>query len=153
IFITRGMKVLATFLGFFEVLIWLLAISQIIRHQDHYFYFVAYAGGFAMGNYVGITIEDKIAMGKLVLRMITGQETKELIVHLKGKGYGMTVVDGHGAKAPVKLIYIIIDRRHLEEVTEIIKKFNPKAFYSVEDVRMAKEGVFPMTGAKRRSLI
>ena len=67
IYVSRGYKTLAPVLGFFEVLIWLAAIRQIMQHVDNPACFLAYALGFASGNYIGMWISEKLSIGKVLL--------------------------------------------------------------------------------------
>ncbi len=143
VFIARGKKAIAPLLGFIEIIIWLLAIGEIFKNLNNMACYLAYATGFAGGNFVGIWLEGKLALGTQVLRIITRRDATNLIETLKSKGYGVTVVDGMGSEGPVKIIFTIIKRKDFPVVVKLIKKFNPKAFYSVEDVRLAKEGIFP----------
>jgi len=143
IYISRGMKYLAPIFGFFEILIWLLAISTIMRNLNNPVYYLAYAVGFATGNLVGIFVEERLAMGKVVLRIISQKDISELVNHLRSCGHGVTTVDAEGATGPVKLVFTIIDRNKIKSVVQSIDHYNPKSFYSIEDVRSAKEGTFP----------
>lgn len=143
IYIARGLKYLAPVFGFFEILIWLIAISQIMRNLDNPVYYLAYAVGFATGNLVGIFVEERLAMGRVMLRVITQKDSSGLVAHLRSCGYGVTTVDAAGSTGPVKLIFTVIDRYKIGQVVQSIQTFNPKAFYSVEDVRVAREGTFP----------
>jgi len=143
IFIGRGNRFIAPFLGFFEVLIWLLAIRQIMMNLTNAFYYVAYASGFATGTYVGMYIEERLAMGTILIRVVTSGEASGLIEFLKSEDYGVTSVDAQGARGTVNLIYTIIKRSDLDHVIAIINRFNPRAFYTIEDVRFVREGVFP----------
>ena len=143
IYISRGMKFLAPIFGFFEILIWLMAISQIMRNLNNPVYYLAYAVGFATGNLVGIFIEERLAMGRVVLRIITQKDTAELVTHLRSCGYGVTTVNAEGSTGPVKLIFTIIDRSKIKPVVQSVHTYNPRSFYSIEDVRLAKEGTFP----------
>ena len=143
IYISRGMKSLAPIFGFFEILIWLLAISTIMRNLNNPVYYLAYAVGFATGNLVGIFVEERLAMGKVVLRIISQKDISELVSHLRSCGHGVTTVDAEGATGPVKLVFTIIDRNKIKSVVQSIDHYNPKSFYSIEDVRSAKEGTFP----------
>ncbi len=145
IFVSRGRKLLAPIFGFFEIIIWLFAIGQIMQHLTDFIYYIAYAGGFTSGIFVGIWIEEKMAMGTVVVRVITKKDAHELIDNLKSAGYGVTSFDGEGATGQVKLIYTTIKRKDANTVAEIIKRFNPKAFFSIEEVRLANEGIFPST--------
>jgi len=150
LFIARGIQTMAAVLGFFEVFIWLFVISGIMNNLTSPFYFIFYAGGFAAGNYVGITIERRLYIGKVALRVITRENADALLAYFRKSGMGVTSVDAEGATGSVKILYSIIERRDLESVIDEIIRFNPKAFYSIEDVRKVSEGTFPMS-AKRRS--
>ncbi len=143
IFVSRSLRKLAAVVGFFESLIWLIAISQIIQNLENWVSFIAFAGGFAMGNYVGIYLENKLAIGMLCLRIITHEDASELVEELRESKYGVTTVSATGASGNVRLILTVIKRTDLEKVQTIITKRVPKAFVSVEDVRSVKEGFFP----------
>jgi len=151
VYIARGKRILAPVLGFFEVLIWLVAISQIFKHLDNIACYFAWAAGFASGNYVGMFIERKLALGVQVIRIITRTYADNLIEDLKKSGYGLTLIEGQGANGPVKIIFMLIKRRDLPKVRDIIHLNNPKAFYTVEDVQFASDPVYPLqtTGNKK----
>ncbi len=135
VFLSRGMKVLAPILGFFEVIVWLLAISQVMQHMDSWINYVAYGTGFALGNYLGIVIEEKLSMGHVILRVITRKSAIDLIEHFRHDGHRMTVVDAEGLKGPVQILFTIARRKQVPELLEITRRYNPDAIYSVEDVR------------------
>ncbi len=145
IFVSRGMKYLAPLLGFFEVLIWLIAIGQIMQHLDNIMCYIAYAGGFAAGNYLGIIIEQKLKIGIYIVRIITQKNAAELIVFLRSKNYGITSIDAEGSQGKVNILYSIIRRKNLAHFIESIEQFNPNAFYTIEDVRFVSKGIFPPT--------
>ena len=139
IYISRGIKYFAAILGFFEVLIWLFAISQIMQNLNSPIHYIAYALGFGMGNLVGITIERKISLGNRTVRIITQKDATELVQSLRAKAYGVTSVDGLGATGPVKLIFTIVKRHQVANVIDIVKRFNPNAFFTVEDINFVQE--------------
>ena len=143
IFINRNLRYWAAIIGFFEVLIWILVIRQVLQQLNSPLCFVAYAGGFAAGNLVGIMLENRISIGKVLIRIITRMEADELIDFLRSSGYGLTVVDAKGATGPVKVIFAIVERAEIESIESQIRRFNPNAFYSVEDVRFVSEAVTP----------
>jgi len=143
IFVSRGKKYLAPLLGFFEVMIWLLAISQIMKHLDNFLCYIAYGAGFAMGNFIGIMLEEKLALGILAVRIILVRDECRIKERLIAEGYGVTVVDAKGANSDVSIIYTIIKRKDLDDVIAIINKCNSRAFYTVEDARTVYRGVFP----------
>ncbi len=143
IMVSKGNKLVSPLLGFFEVLIWLIAIGQIMQNLSNIYAYIAYASGFAAGNYIGILLEEKLAMGTLMVRMIVKDPSPEFIDLLRRKNYGATVIEGEGSKGKVTIIYCMIKRSNLQDVVTAIHRFHPKAFYSVEDVRLVKEGIFP----------
>ncbi len=142
ILVSRGMKLLAPALGFFEILVWLLAIRQVFQHLDNPVHMAAYALGFALGNYLGIVIENRLAMGKVVVRIVTARTAEGLVGVLRGEGFSVTVVDAEGAQGPVHILFSVINRSQLPWMTGKIAEYNPKAFYTVEDVRFASGGLF-----------
>lgn len=143
VFIARGMKYFSALVGFVEILIWLLAIGQIFKNLDNFACYIAYAGGFASGSFLGVYIAEKMAMGKAVLRIITAKDAAELIQWLKSENYGLTTLDAQGAEGPVKVIFSVVQKQEVPKIKKMIQQFNPNAFYSLEDVRYVSEGVFP----------
>jgi len=143
IFVSKGKKYVAPILGFFEVLIWITAVSKIMQNLDNYVNYIAYAAGFATGNFVGMIIEEKLAMGIQMIRVFSYNNGLELVNLLNNKGFGATTVEAHGVKEKVYLIYTIVKRNELKNVLDLIDNFNPKAFYTIEDVKAVNEGIFP----------
>lgn len=144
IYTSRGKKNLAPILGFIEVFIWIVVVSQIVKSVHSFNAYLGYAAGFATGTFIGMKIEEKLAIGTLVLRIILTEGGENLADVLRKAGYGVTVVNGEGSSGPVKLLYTIIKRKDLKEVSRLIHEFNPKTFFSVEEVRMAESGIFPV---------
>ena len=151
IFVARSMKTIAPIVGFFESLIWLFAISQIIMNLSNLATYIAFAAGFAAGNYVGIYLESKLAVGLLSIRAVTTNDASDLINYLREHNFGVTSVSALGVTGRVRLIISVIKRKDLEEYIKIVKQFNPKAFISIEDVRSVQEGFFPTSQRKRES--
>lgn len=145
IFTSRGKKYLAPLLGFVEVFIWVTVIAQITNGAHNIVAYLAYAGGFATGNYIGMYIEDKLAMGMLVIRVIIPKHVKDLTVKLHEKGYGFTTVEAQGSQGAVNLIYTIVMRKNLPEVARLIEQSHPNAFFTVEELRSVERGVFPQS--------
>jgi uncharacterized protein YebE (UPF0316 family) len=142
IFVSKGKRNIAPVLGFFEVLIWITAISKIMQNLDNYINYVAYAAGFATGNFVGMIIEEKLAMGILMIRVFAHERGSELVQILNVNGYGATVVQAYGAREKVDLIYTIVKRNELGNVLDLVNGFNPNTFYTIEDVKSVNEGIF-----------
>jgi len=149
IFISKGVKYLAPIVGFFEILIWLLAIGQIMQNITNIYYYLFFAGGFATGTFVGLYLEEKLSIGLVMIRIITKKDSTALINYLKSEKYGVTTVKAEGVGASVKIIFTVIRREDLNKVATCILKFNPNAFYSVEDVRSVSEAMFPQKRPRR----
>ncbi len=142
ILVAKGYKKLAPIAGFFEILIWIIAITRIVDNLDNWICYIAYALGFATGNYIGMIIEERLALGYETVRIITKREANNLIQELREKGYGTTSVDAHGNLGDVAVIYVIVSRKKLKQVIELIYKHNPKALYTIEDIRYVSKEVF-----------
>lgn len=138
-FVLNGKKNVAPILGFFEALIWLLAIGQIIQNIDNPVSYLAYAGGFAAGTYVGMTIEEKLAIGRVLVRVITVAPMPELIEFMKERNYRFTNVGAEGRYGKVNLLFTVMKRDLLTEYINKVKECNDKAFYTIESVRRISE--------------
>jgi len=145
IFISRGFKFYAPLLGFFEVIIWLLAIGQIMQHLDNFMCYIAYGLGFATGNFIGIILDEKLSLGTLLVRIVPKKDPTDLIKRLRAEKFGASLVDIEGMTGKMKMIFAIIKRKDLKEVMSIINEHNPNAFVTIEDVKTAQEGYFRMT--------
>ena len=143
VFISKGKNLVVPLLGFFEVLIWIFAVSWIMQNLNNLVCYFAFAGGFAVGNYIGLKVEGKLAIGLEVVRVITQKEANSLIEALHSQGYGTTSVDAKGSTGNVHIIYSIVKRSDIRDVIRMIESFNPAAFYTLEDIRTVHSGIFP----------
>ena len=144
IFISRGLKYIAPLIAFFEINIWLLAIAQIILNLNNPICAVAYTGGFAIGNFVGILIEEKLSIGSVILRIIIRHDIDKIINCLRSKKYGVTTIDARGNNGDVKIILAVVRRSDIKRILQDIKDIHPHAFYTVEDVRTVEDAIFPI---------
>jgi uncharacterized protein YebE (UPF0316 family) len=142
IFISKGYKNIAPFLGFFESLIWLIAISQIMGQLDNWVSYVFYAAGYATGSYIGLIIDEKLLIGTVVIRIIPKYDTTELLKYLKVHDYGVTTFDVEGMSGKLKMILTIVKRKEAKDVIKLVNVFNPNAFYTIEEVKSVREGYF-----------
>jgi uncharacterized protein YebE (UPF0316 family) len=152
IFVSRGRRLLAPLLGFFEVSIWLFAVGQTMSNLRSPPCYLAFAGGFTLGNLLGLLIERRLALGTVVVRVITNRDGDLLANRLHEAGFGATLLDGLGASGPVKMVFTLVPRRQLALVTALIKEIDPRMFYSVDEIQSASEGIFPRP-ARPRGLV
>lgn len=139
IYVLGGRRWTATMLGFFEAFIWLMAIRQIFEHLDNWMCYIAYPAGFASGIFIGMIIEERIAYGKVIVRIITRKEVKELINFLNAKKFRYTHVNAEGPDGHENLVFTVLERDSLEELLYKLKDILPTAFYTVEKVNRATE--------------
>lgn len=122
-------------LGFVEVLIWIVIVAQIFSNLDNWLNYVAFAGGFAAGNFIGMSIEERMKMGVQIFRIIVGENSESLIEALKEENFRVTTLDGEGKYGPVKVIFTVAKRKRWHHLANVVNEHAPNAFYSVEDVK------------------
>jgi len=149
-FMMNGKKNIVPILGFFEALIWLLAIGQIFQNIDNPLSYLAYAGGFAMGTYVGMTLDEKLALGRVLVRVITPNSLPTLLEFMKEKNYRFTSVDAEGRYGKVNLLFTVMKRDQLPEFISRVKQLDEKAFYTIESVKRVSEDDFNIMDDKPR---
>jgi uncharacterized protein YebE (UPF0316 family) len=150
VFVSQGTKSWAAALGFFEVLIWLTAITYILQNLTNVTNYVAYAAGFAAGNYIGLQIEERMARGLIAITAITNRDASSLITSMRELNYGLTSVSAKGATGRVRLILSVIRRRQFRELREVIERFHPDAFIAVQPVRSVSKDVGPLPNPATR---
>jgi len=138
-FVSKGYRGKATLLGFIEVLIWIIIVAQIFQNLDNWLNYVAFAGGFATGNYVGMFIEEKMKMGVQIYRIIVNQENSGLAEELMNRDFRVTAVPGEGKFGPVKVLFTVAKRKRWQELADVVNEYAPGAFYSVEDVKKVSQ--------------
>jgi uncharacterized protein YebE (UPF0316 family) len=137
IFVVQGRRKLAFILGFFEILIWVTIVSSVIRQiHEQPVYAVAYAFGFALGNFVGVTIERRLALGRQVVRIIT-REGYALAHAFRETGLRVTQFDGMGRDGPVHEVFIEAGRHATNKIIAQAREVDPKCYFMVDDVRRA----------------
>lgn len=148
--VNRNMKIAAALLGFAEVMVWISITAQVLAQSNSGLHYFAYAGGFAMGNYIGIWVEEQLRIGSQLFRIITHKECGTLIRSLCDEGMKITQVDGQGGRGPVKIIFLVVKRKQLPHLIRLVEDFDPEAFYSIEDIKHVAD-YKPMEPARQRS--
>lgn len=137
--VSRGYKWESAVLGFFEVLIWVIVVAQLLTNLDHWVNYIAYAAGFSAGTFMGLYIEDKMKIGTVLVRVITLQKSPDIIEALKEAGVAVTSVDARGGFNDVKIIFTVLKRKKLNKVFDIVKDIDPEAFFSTEEVKYSNK--------------
>jgi len=141
--IIHGRRGLSWILGFFEILIWIFAVSKVLEGlTTNPLYAISYAFGFATGNYVGLMLESWVALGQQVVRVFTGAGER-IADQLRQDGYQVTEFDGFGADGPVSLLFVATSRKQAARVGNRARELDPTCFYVVDDIRMASAAMIP----------
>lgn len=142
--IMRNAKVWAPVVGFFEVLIWIVAAGTAIQHLHSPLHVLGYAGGFAAGNWVGLVLEDRLALGIASVQVFAPSHGKELAEALRVFGVGATQLTGQGKDGPVDLVYSVVKRKDMSTVMGLVEDLAPNSFVSVEAPTAIQHGwMFP----------
>lgn len=149
IFVSKGEKNKAPLIGFVEVFIWVVVISQILVRANDMVSYLSYAAGYAAGNYIGLIIENHIAYGIVLCRIYTQKNGKELVQILNKMNVGATMTHGTGSSNEVDIIETVVGRREFKKLENTLSDFDKNIFYVVEDVRSKQNGIFP----KRRNML
>ncbi len=145
IFVSKGKRTVAPVIGFFEIFIWVVIISQILSRANDVVAYLAYAGGYAAGTYIGMYIENKLAFGILLYRVFTKENGVDMIKKLSENNFGGTMIQGEGSLGRVDVVEIVVTRKKRKEVESIIREHDLNAFFVVEDIRDSQKGIFPQT--------
>lgn len=142
VFVAKGEKRIAPLIGFVEVFIWVVVISQVLSRANDLVSFLAYAGGYATGTYIGLLLEARIGFGFVKFRIFTAMNGLELVRMLNAEGFGSTLVHGTGSQAEVDIVESVIRRKDRKKLEDIIRRFDPKVFTLEEDIRAKQLGIF-----------
>ena len=136
----RGIKLVAPLIGFFEVLIWVLAVGAVIQHLDSPLHLVGYAGGFAAGTYIGLMLEERMAFGMATVRVVSRYGGVELAEALRERGFGVTEFAGQGREGKVEVVDAVLRRRDVPQVLREVDFWDPEAFVTVQEPKSIRRG-------------
>jgi uncharacterized protein YebE (UPF0316 family) len=135
ILIVQARKYYAAIAGFFEVLIWINVMRYVVDNMDSNLNLLMYALGFALGNLLGITLEEKIALGFIQLNVISKKSGKLIASKLRRSKYGVTLLQAEGGNGVIGVLVMIIKRRDQKNVIKLIEKIDPDCFITVQHSR------------------
>ncbi len=138
--VMRGRRLAAWILGFIQTVIYVGVLTTVIQDLTNVLNLVAYAGGFATGNVVGMWVEERLAIGHINLRIISPKLGNAIVKRLRDNGYAVTEIPARGKDGAVTLLNASIYRRHVGEVMAIVQTVDAEAFMTAEDVRPVRRG-------------
>jgi len=144
--LVRGKRLPAAILGFFEVSIYILALGRVMTTLNNPLNLLVYALGFATGNFVGATLEERMALGYLTVQVISRETGSDLANILRAQGFGVTVLHGEGRDGSRQILYISLKRKFLSHIMNTLEAQEPDAFVTVMDTRLTQGGVFARQG-------
>jgi len=140
LFVIRGRKGLAWVLGFFQSTLWVIAITSVLSNLDNILNIIGYAGGFATGIVVGMTIEERLAIGHGNLRIISPRKGSAITEQLREAGFGVTELPGRGRDGMVTILDVSVQRKNIADVRKLVDNTDPDAFITVEEIRPLHRG-------------
>jgi uncharacterized protein YebE (UPF0316 family) len=140
IFAIRGKRAIAAALGFVQALVWIFAVANAVKHLNSILHVLGYAGGYAMGTYIGVSLERAIAYGVATVRIVTKRAGLGIAAALREQGYGVTESQGVGRDGAVEVLNSVVQRRHLDDVLSLVSAMDNEAFVTVEEPRVLLGG-------------
>lgn len=132
ILVVQGRKYYAALAGFFEVLIWIFAMRYIVQHMDHTINLLGYATGFALGNILGITLEQRVALGYSQINIVSLHHTDEIANKLRISKFGVTILPAEGSSGGVSIVMVISKRKFQKQIMKIVESVDRRAFITVQ---------------------
>lgn len=142
IFVVKGKKKLAFCVGFLEILIYLFAMDKVLGDMGDTIKVISYALGFATGNVVGISLEEKLAIGLITAQIFTGEDVDDFADYLRHHGFGVTVIEGRGREGIKYILQVVLDRKYLPKFQNTINEYDSRAFVAVSDIKNVRGGYF-----------
>lgn len=131
----RGRKGVAWILGFLETTIFVITLGAVISSLTNVLYIIAYSGGFATGNTVGIILEERLAIGHVLMRVISPKRGSAIAEKLRKEGFGVTEIPARGKEGMVTLLNLSVRRKQMKRVNELVAKIDKAAVISSEEMR------------------
>ena len=136
----RGQKRLATVISFFESLIFILAISQVLQNANNVWNVLGYSGGFAVGTWVGLKVEERLALGYAAVQVISQTAGEEVATALRRAGHGVTQLVGEGLRGKVQVITTVANRGDIPSIMDLVSQVDETAFITVDDASRVYRG-------------
>ncbi len=140
LFVIRGKKSIAWVLGFFQGLVFVIAITSVLSNLDNPLNMIGYSAGFATGNVVGMMIEEKLAVGHIHLEVVSPGFGGAISQTLRDAGFGVTEIPARGRDGMVSILSVSVLRKDVTTAQKLIMEKDPRAFITSEDVRPLRHG-------------
>jgi uncharacterized protein YebE (UPF0316 family) len=136
----RGQKLLAGILGFFGALIYVIAISPVIKNMSDWGSLIGYSAGFSTGMLIGLYLEERLAVGFTLFRIVSPSRGAEVAQNLRSVGFAVTEIPAWGLQGNVSLLHCFVRRKRMDELVAHVVSVDDEAFISIEEVRSVTHG-------------
>lgn len=133
--VVQSKKYTSGIIGFFEVLIWIFAMRYIVQHMDETINLIFYALGFGIGNVLGITLDQKFAIGFVQLNIISKKHIDEIAAELRASRFAATIIPAEGDSGSSSILLTIIKRKEQKVIMKLIESIDKDAFITVQHSR------------------
>ncbi len=140
LFVFRGKKSLAWVLGFFQSMLFVIAITSVLANMDNFWNIIGYAAGFATGNVVGMSIENRLAIGHIHMTIFSPMAGPRITDALRNAGYAVTELSGRGRAGMVSVLHVAVLRKKVADVETIVLEMDKEAFVTAEDIKPIRRG-------------
>ena len=140
LFVMRGRKGIAWLLGFCQSAIFVIAITTVLNNLDNLLNIIGYAAGFATGTVIGITIEERLAIGHTHLRIISSRRGAAIAERLRAEGHAVTEIPARGKDGMVTMLAVSVRRKNIDQVRNMVNDVDSEAFITAEDIRPLRQG-------------
>lgn len=141
--VVRGERIAATLIGLFEALFFVVAVGKVVQDLTNIPNVLAYCLGFAAGTWVGMILENRLALGYVLVRIVSLQKGRRIALALREKGYGVTEMLGEGRAGRVGVIDVVAKRKDVPLITSVGREVDGDAFITVQEPREVYRGYIP----------
>ena len=140
----KGKRVLATIIGFIDVLIWFLVVKEALNTDIKSIWIAfSYAGGYALGTFIGTTLSNKLIDGKISAQVIINSDSINEVEKIRKAGFAVSQINCTGKDNAKKLmLFIELDKKHLDDLKDIINKIDKDAFMVINETKYVLNGFF-----------
>ncbi|MCI5835127.1 MAG: DUF5698 domain-containing protein [Firmicutes bacterium] len=140
----KGNKLVASLIGFFEILVWFLIVKEALNTTEtSIFIALSYSLGYATGTYIGGILSDKFVSGTLSVQVVLSNNNHKIVDKIREEGFAVSVVNVKGKEDHDKyMLFMEIDKKKINQLKYLIKSLDSKAFVVVNETKMVENGFF-----------
>lgn len=149
----KGYQLAAPFIAMVEVTIYVVGLGLVLDNLDNVWNIITYAVGFGAGIYAGMKIEDKLALGHILVTTIVPENGWNIAEDIRGEGYGVTITQAHGREGSRYVLEILTPRSNERSLYKLIHEIEPKAFMISYEPRYINGGFWTKRMKKNKSQV